>query len=170
MALCALTGGSRQRRSKRSSAKLSAGAVYWGPDYYGVAGALPARVAPPFEKAVKKPSNPQSRLLVEKSEDSEDADGSDSSSDIGAPLSKQQRGALILARFIEKGSLKRLLGRPRPRVSRGKGSRPRRCFSRGEGSRRSSRGGTPPPQRGCRGMRGRRGRGWRRQRRWWWRW
>ena len=155
MAPCALAGGGRQRLSKRHgpSTKRSAGAAFWVP--LGVV--LPARASPPFETAVKKPSDPQSRLRerAENSpEDFDDSDGSSDkegdgseSSDIEEIQSTQPRGAvMILARFSAAGSLNWLLGRPRPRVARGKGSRPRPCSSRGEGSRprwRPSRGETP---------------------------
>ena len=150
-ALCALAGGGRERRSKRPSTKRSAGAAAIVPPCGVAQEARPARQTPQHGIAVKKPSDPLSRRLqVENPEDSEsdDSDGS-SESDIEEHQStgKQQRGAVILARFSATGSLNWLLCRPRPRVARGKGSRPRPCSSRGrEGPRprwRASRGKTP---------------------------
>ena len=122
--MCALAGGGRQRRSKHPSTQRSAGAAFSVPDF-GVA--LPARASFPVETAVKKGRDPMARRQEEKSNDSGDSDGS---SDIEESRSKKPRGAVILARFIEKGSLNWLLGSPRPRVTRGE-------------ERRASRGETP---------------------------
>ena len=122
--MCALAGGGRQRRSRHPSTQRSAGAAFSVPDF-GVV--LPARVASPHGIPVKKGRDPMARRQEEKSNDSGDSDGS---SDIEESRSKKPRGAVILARFIEKGSLNWLLGSPRPRVTRGE-------------ERRASRGETP---------------------------